>query len=736
MVLQELFIQSFGGMRERSFRFDKGVNVLEGPNESGKTTLAAFIKYIFYGPGQKGSADRTRYLTGTKSGGWLTFVSDEGVLWRIERVTIIDSDGAKESVRDNVRILDTRTNRILPEKNPGEYFFGVNESVFVNTAFVGQMNAVRPDGTSLSGAVENMLQSADENVDLKRAADRLNQARRELMPKNSPGGKIREKEEEKAKLEEALAAAKERAEKRMEAEAALRNAAAKRQEMEDKKDGLESLAEAAEVISACKKLAAAEDTAAKLKSYHNALEVLSAPPFSDLAEKLEELEEGAEPAEEPIHQTGSHLKMRNEDAAAALEDGEYLESKARLFLAVAIIMAIAGLAALAAGAIMVYFGFPTEQFVIPFAAMGVFVIVGIVFYVLQGKNLSRLDDILDDWGVDTLDELDEIAESGEGMHQPAVKAAPAKKGSALDDPDTVNRLNTLAAACGVEASDDPAETLAALRKKAEKAEHDRETVRAKVENLTGRLGALQESVEGLDRAALVAKYKKIIATPEGKAAMQLDAEGLAKVLKERDFTMGTWRAQSKKETELEQALASMGSDEGRTPDVLEGMLATVTEELEELKKQHAGYTMALEALKNAGETVRTTIIPTVTARASAVMEKATGGKYSRIAMDSAFGLQFTAQNGTDSVDMLSKGTADLAYVSLRLALARTFFGENGREIPPMILDETFAAVDCGRLEKAMEAMCTSGVQCLLFTCRGDEARIGQALGCAVTHMNG
>ena len=119
----------------------------------------------------------------------------------------------------------------------------------------------------------------------------------------------------------------------------------------------------------------------------------------------------------------------------------------------------------------------------------------------------------------------------------------------------------------------------------------------KVENLTGRLGALQEAVEGLDRAALVAKYKNLITTPVGKAAMQLDAEGLARVLKERDFTAGTWRAQSKKESELEQALAAMGTDEGRTPDVLSGMLSTVTEELEELKKQHAGYTLALEALK-------------------------------------------------------------------------------------------------------------------------------------------
>jgi uncharacterized protein YhaN len=132
--------------------------------------------------------------------------------------------------------------------------------------------------------------------------------------------------------------------------------------------------------------------------------------------------------------------------------------------------------------------------------------------------------------------------------------------------------------------------------------------------------------------------------------------------------------------------------------------------------------------------MRTTVIPTVTARASAAMEKATDGKYNKIAMDSAFGLQFTAKDGTDSVEMLSKGTADLAYVSLRLALAQTLFGDKGRETPPMILDETFAAVDCTRLQHAMEAMQAADVQCLLFTCRGDEVRIAREMGCAVVDM--
>lgn len=729
MKIQEIYIQSFGMLRERSFRLTEGVNVLEGPNESGKSTLAAFLKYIFYGPGTKGSPDRTRYLTGTHVGGWITCVTeDDENLWRIERSTTITSDGNRESIRDTVQIVDTRTNQILPEKEPGQYFFGVNESVFTSTAFVGQLGTVRPDGSSLAGAVENMLHTADENVDFKRATAKLDQARRELLPKNSAGGKIREKEEEVARLEEALTAAQTKADRRLETETALRTATAKRQEMEDKKNGLEALTSAAEVIAACRKIAAADDTATKLKSYQNALDVLSAPPFSDLHTQLDALE--AQPlttSSETTNPSNTHgtLHIRDEEAASALEEGEYLESKSRLFLAVTIVMAIAGLVSLAAGAIMAYFGFP--QFLFPFGLMAVCVIVGIVFYVMQGKNLAKLDAILDEWGVDTLDELDEIAASTE--------SAPTETPADTWTAENVAKLYALADACGVpHKANEPAETLEALRRKADKAAADRDTVRAKVENLRGRLGALQEATAGLDRGAVVAEYKQLMTTPIGKAALQLDADGLAKAQKERDFTMGTWRAQSKKEAELEAAYAALCANEGRSPDLLAGLLDTAKEELRELKKQHAGYSLALEALRLAGESLRTTVIPTVTSRASTAMEEATDGKYRHIAMDAAFGLQYTTDDGTASVELLSKGTADLAYISLRLALARTLFGDNGREIPPMVFDETFAAVDENRLAKALSAMCRTGTQCLLFSCRHDEARLGATLGCTVLQM--
>ncbi len=731
MKILEVHIQSYGGLVDRTIRLGEGVTVLEGPNESGKTTVAAFIKYIFYGPDQKGSIERTRYLRGARSGGWLTAKTSDGTVWRIERTTVREGDSSRESIRDSVKILDTRTHTELPEKHPGEYFFGVNESVFTSTAFVNQLSGARPDGKSLAGAVENMLQAADENVDLKRACERLNQARRELLPKNSAGGRIRELEEEKAQLTDALQVARDRYDKVAVSEGAMQNAARKSGELEEKKERLDKLAEACEVIGLCKKLAAAEDAANKLKSYRNAYDVLSAPPYSDLEAQLEDLEDDNTPAKVQETNTGSQLHMRNEEAAAALEDGEYLESKARLFLAVAITMVIAGLAALAAGVIMVYFGFTSSQYVIPFGIMGLFVVLGIVFYVLQGKYIHQLNDILDEWNVESLDELDDLAEEGATSPQTVQRQ---QKETPKDEDDKTEKILALAEACGLDVEGEPAELLDALRKKAEKAASDRETVKAKVEKLTGRLEALREETDKLDKVALLTRYKQIMTTEYGKAAAKMDADAIERVRKERDMTAAAWQVQSKKEGELREAHAALGAGEGRTPDMLEGQLMRVTAELEEAKKQHAAYTLALEAMNTAGQDLRTTVIPTVTSRASAVMEKATDGKYANIAMDPSFGLRFTGDEGSDTVEVLSKGTADLAYVSLRLALAQTLFGDAGGEVPPMIFDETFAAVDCDRLSLAMDAMQETGLQCLLCTCRGDESRMAMKKGCPVVQM--
>ena len=49
MRILELNIIQFGKLSDRTLTLEEGFNIVEGRNESGKSTLQAFIKFIFYG---------------------------------------------------------------------------------------------------------------------------------------------------------------------------------------------------------------------------------------------------------------------------------------------------------------------------------------------------------------------------------------------------------------------------------------------------------------------------------------------------------------------------------------------------------------------------------------------------------------------------------------------------------------------------------------------------------------
>lgn len=90
MRLLECYIENFGGLSGYIVSFDKGLTVIMEPNGFGKTTLAAFIKAMFYGfpKGARSTEKNERKLytpwQGGKFGGNLSF-EHEGKKYRIER---------------------------------------------------------------------------------------------------------------------------------------------------------------------------------------------------------------------------------------------------------------------------------------------------------------------------------------------------------------------------------------------------------------------------------------------------------------------------------------------------------------------------------------------------------------------------------------------------------------------------------------------------------------------------
>ena len=84
MYITDIFIEEFGGLTNKSISLGAGLNLLTGVNESGKSTLCAFIKYVFYG--FSGSKEKERYssLSTGRSAGAL-IIDRDGEVFRIER---------------------------------------------------------------------------------------------------------------------------------------------------------------------------------------------------------------------------------------------------------------------------------------------------------------------------------------------------------------------------------------------------------------------------------------------------------------------------------------------------------------------------------------------------------------------------------------------------------------------------------------------------------------------------
>jgi len=92
MIFKKVVIKNFGRFKEKEVTFGDKLNVVYGPNESGKTTLNWFIRGMLYGleggrvrkGGYLPPARRYEPWNGENYGGYLEYVLDNGALYRIE----------------------------------------------------------------------------------------------------------------------------------------------------------------------------------------------------------------------------------------------------------------------------------------------------------------------------------------------------------------------------------------------------------------------------------------------------------------------------------------------------------------------------------------------------------------------------------------------------------------------------------------------------------------------------
>ena len=167
MIIEKIVIKSFGLITDLTLDFSEKVNVIEGGNEAGKSTIAAFIRYMLYGFDEKGTEEiserkkRINWNTGTAQGSMYVKVKDKRYI--ITRSTTPTDTSDRPSYREEASIVDLETGAPAFGKMPaGEVFFGVDSELFDNTAFIGQIGDSSINEDSVKQSIENILFSGRE----------------------------------------------------------------------------------------------------------------------------------------------------------------------------------------------------------------------------------------------------------------------------------------------------------------------------------------------------------------------------------------------------------------------------------------------------------------------------------------------------------------------------------------------------------------------------------------------
>lgn len=214
MRIRKCYIENFGKLHEVKYEFSEGLNVINEQNGWGKSTLANFIKAMFFGldASQKRSIEeneRKKYFPwqGGNFGGNLEFEA-KGKVYEIERFF-----GKKEK-EDTFKLYDKSTNCESYDfsSNIGEELFQIDKQAYERSTYIPQQKIAIEVNDSLSAKLSNILESENDINSSEQALHKIAEAMKEYKKKGNKGklSELEEKishqkrEREKAKIDETM----------------------------------------------------------------------------------------------------------------------------------------------------------------------------------------------------------------------------------------------------------------------------------------------------------------------------------------------------------------------------------------------------------------------------------------------------------------------------------------------------------------------------------------------------
>ncbi len=697
---------TFGKLEHRTLTLEPGLNIIEAPNEWGKSTWCAFLINMLYGIDTRARttgtvlADKERYApwSGSPMAGRID------LNWNGRDITIERSTKGRV-IFGNFRAYETESGLDVPELNGlncGQMLLGVERSVFARAGFLKQSDLPVTQDDSLRRRLNNLVTTGDESG----AGDKLGERLRDLKNKcrHNRTGLLPQAEMERDHLSNQLSNLHnlqnqaeqiqsqqirlERITADLENHAdALRYAAAEeniRRVAQAEVDLEAGKARLSAMMEVCENLPHREEaernmtTAQKLQEQQRALELEGAllPPMPEQPE-IPACFQGLTPVE-ALRQAGEDTRRNQELEYARRRNGIIYGVTFGIVVALLVVgwllkimepMAIAAVAVLLVGTSIGYY---------------------------RAKAIHKKFLVL----YDRYPAMPPVTWNAEAAKYAEIQKKYEEKLAAYQEKhqDHLTRKEDLdaqiQALTGGEALADAqakwGDSLAAWNALAD--------ARRDLQQLDSHVATLRSML----RPAQPAKRPDSLTfTREETDRYLADAH-----FKQRQFHTQLGQCQGQME--------ALGSE-----DRIRSRLDTLNHRIARLEDTYYALEMALDALRDATNSLQRRFAPRISKRAQALFGKLTGERYQRLALGEDLSLSVSAQeeDTLHGVQWRSDGTADQLYLALRLAVAEELTPD-----APLVLDDAFVRFDRARFTAAMEILKeeAGSKQVILFTCQHRE----------------
>lgn len=789
MKLRRLTVAGFGRLAGRTFAFSDGLNVVYGPNEAGKSTLAAAIVASLYGNGRRKEAWRP--WDGSAYSTTLFYELADGRAFEVQRDYLRDAKGVRVYDRDgNDVAADVAVGKTI---SPGDAHLHIPYDAFINASCVLQQNiGIEERNGSIPTALARALDGGPKEDAALGAIKRLEDSRKQIVgtPRSTVNNPLKALRDTLARRTAEIENAREHRDALAQLRERRADVIGERDRLSERRATVERETKeirAAELRTRLEQLRAYRDDLAALQAERSTYDdvatfpadritqldaeyyawraadnaagaadadadaaQLSAVERSELAARradagsLDDLEFAAlRSAAEQATAAHNAAALAANEAAAARRDGSGGRRLAGIVLAIACVFAV-----LAIGMAIAHWWSFTEVF-------GAVMAVALGVVVWRGRERRRnsrfaaqkqrvADDsfaaeraagttvaaVLERLGATSLDDLGHRRDRlNELLRMTASAERTRTRAGELRGVEQEN-AETFDQLAGLLVPDIAGSRRERCAVADERAQGRRK--RDRVDNGIAMLGLQRsEILRDDDEFALIAERDAL------QAAGITPAEAYSRAL--RDVAESKSAELDHLERDADLAIASLTGElingEGALTD-----LAPIEEDMERLRDEVAklealdrAFAMATEIVSRLTKEAHQAFARRLETYAAEDLNNVTGGRYSEIRIDPTSFVVRARVPETGAIEdlaLLSAGTRDQVYLIIRIAMARMF--AEGLELPPLLLDDPFAYWDESRIERCIPILAQNAfdAQTILFTSSSDLAAAAERIGAA------